>query len=460
MNKLFLTLVVALFGALVAPTPVIAQADGTTELEKKLDAIDLADADELCEVALWAMRHKDRKVRREGRKLMKEVLELDEEHEDARKALGHVRVGEKWYTSAKSAEKAKKKLLEVEMKENGFVKYKGGWIKPEDRRKWKRGKWKQDDNGVWKSEADVMREKGYVKYQGVWLKLSEQDRKLISEHRDLTGDDILIVTTKYFSLRLTVTPKFMEEYSKLVDDVYDWHAKEFRLEVPGGRSLWPRTPHMWGFDNIQQFQDWLTNYKEDPYELTKESVKAFRENPGGWINTNPKQLVSTNTQKKDADIKNGLIHNVSHFIFTWQTLGQRRPWLSEAVANLTEHQFAGNGLVSCSTLSRYGGNGGVAEKAFNTKDGPAQVKALVRSGDFTPIDELAKKDLNSLNSDDLATGWSMVEWMFNRERDRFIVFINAIRENGNQAQAFAKAFDGKTPTEVQELWRQYVRKRY
>ena len=75
-------------------------------------------ADDQYELALWCL---EQKLVKEYKVHLQRVLELDPEHEEARKRLGYERRGDKWLSEeeAKSAD--------------GYVKYRGKWMLPQER---------------------------------------------------------------------------------------------------------------------------------------------------------------------------------------------------------------------------------------------------------------------------------------------------------------------------------------
>ena len=443
--------------------------DAAKALEEKLAKIDLSNADQLFEVAVWATQQTDDKVRARGRSLLKEVLELDRDHEGAHQKLGHIKVDDAWFTSKSEADKALKEKRAKEMKEKGYVAHDGGWILPADKAKVGKG-WKKDDDGIWRSEADIRGAKGEVLYQGEWLTMTPEDAKRMEKHKKLTGEDVLIVTTPHFVLHLSVPPKFMKQYSTLVEKIYAWFLKEF--DVPADQNLWPQRAHIWSFLGVQQYQDWITAYSEE-YKLSDEDKKHFRDHPGGWILSHKLLALNVNSTKKAEDLENSIAHNVGHFLLTWYCGGKDGAWLREAFANLVEmlHTTEKIGQVSCSTLSRYGGKGDVAEKEFNTKDCPSRCKAMVKADDDPPMEDVAKADLNALSGHHLSKGYSIIEMLYTKDHDKFIALINACRSTGLKNQGpdgavqqmveiVAAVFGGIDLTGFDDKWRDFVRKNY
>lgn len=467
-----LTLLIALLAVgLFLPSAAFAQTP-EEELEKRLDEIDITDADQLYEVAKWAAGNsKSKNVRKEGRSLMKEVLSLDEDHEDARKFLGYVYFNEKWMKK-RDYEKALRKARESEMKEKGYIFFKGGWIKKADRRQWNK-KWEKSDDGIWMSYEDVQRAKGYTLYDGEWLRITDDDRKRMEHHRKMTGDDILVISTKHFILHIDRTPEWAQKFAETLEKTYDWYVKEF--QVPAGRSdnLFGRQAHIWSFETTQQFQDWITTYS-DQYELSDEMKKRFRERPSGYGST--QNCLVCSVAEKPEDLINPMIHHVGSMLLTWHAGRFPPAWMREAIGHLAEQENSPEeyGRVNCSNQSRYGGDGGIAKKEFNTKDGRPRAKSIVKAGDERPLVELSMIELNSLNGDDLAQGYSIFDYLYEKRREDMAKWFNSFRGvkvpkgiQGSREKIGAHLVQSTVPTNLAESvetfeddWRAFIKKFY
>ena len=469
-NPLFL--LVALV-ALVSFLPSNAYAQTPEEeFEAKLEEIDITDADQLFEVAQWAMGNKkSSKVRKEGRKLLKEVIELDEDHEQARAALGYVYYKDKWLKK-KDYEKARRKEMEAEMKAKGYQFYKGGWIKKADRRKWN-NKWEKNDDGVWMSYEEVMRAKGFTFYDGAWLKLSEDDRKRMEHHRKMTGEDILVVTTPHFVLHIDRSAKWAEKYQEAIERTYEWYMDEFKIDQPLRDNLFRGRAHIWTFKNAQQFQDWITTYSEQ-YQFTDEDKETFRKRPGGYL-LSGKRIICT-VRKKAEDLENPMLHHIGTLMLNWQTHFRAPSWMTEAIGHLSEecNTTQKYGHTNCTTNTRYGGDGGIAGKEFNTKDGKPRAKSIVKAGDERALLELSMLGLNSLNGDDLAQGFSIFDYLYKKRRDDMGEWFKAFPKvkipksiEGAAEKRDAKCVKDATEATLadsvnsfEEEWRAYVKKYY
>ncbi len=457
-SSLLLSAMLAVF--LLAGGTAFAQTP-QAELEKKIEACDFTDPEAIFDVASWAMSAKDSKVRKAGRKMMKEVLELDEDHEGARAKLGFVKVGEKWFTRSK-AKKARKALVKDKMLAQGFTWYKNGWIKKTLKRKWN-NKWEKDGEDIWHSYEDVMRSKGYTLYKGSWLQMGEQDRARMEKHRKETGEDILISTSKHFVFHTSIPIKFFTKYVKLAEEVYDWYMETFDIPEARRAQFFGGRAHVWTFETTQQFQDWITVYSEY-YQFTDEEKKGFRDRPAGHLIPN-KRFMSVIAEQPE-NVENVLLHELGVMLQAYNLRGKDPAWMSEGFGHLVEEMFSGIkfGRVNMSTKAKYAGGGGIAGKEYNTKDGRPQTKGLVKAGDDVPVDELSKKPLNALDKDNLAQGFSITEWLFNHNREQYLKLLNAMKGAKSRGLEAVRAGItngfGTSVADFERTWRKYVKAKY
>lgn len=461
----------ALAGSFALAGDVVAQ-DDAKELDQRIEAADVTDPDQLYEVAVWAVQSKNGKVRKEGRKLLEEVIELDVDHAKARAALNHVKVGDVWYESKEKAEKAKLELLAEEMEAKGFVKFRDGFIHKDRKRDWERN-WERGDDLIWRSFEESMKLKGYIQYKGEWLKVSPSDLERSERHRKMTGDDMIVMTTEHFRLHAMIPPKLAQHYAEQLERCLDWYFETFRAgEVITKEQLFPGRPDIWCFNSFQQSQDWVTAYSEE-YRFDAEDKKRFRERPAGHLIAG--KLIATVVAEKSEDLENPMLHEVAFMMNVYYTSNNSPDWLNEAVGHWAEAELSKEkyGRVNMSTQARYGNGGGIAGKEFNTKDMPPMARGLVKRGEEIDVIQLSRLGLNALNADHLAQGDSHFEWMYNQKRDQLVklgVYLRNYVLRGKLAEPdqrymriMADAIPGSFDVPVEEwmdAWRKHVTDTY
>jgi hypothetical protein len=430
---------------------------GYPELDKKLEGIDRSNADALADVTEWAKTQK----MRAWTALAREVLKADPQHEKGNTLLGHTKVGERWFKSKTEAENARKAEIDAEMKQKGMIKVAGGWISKEDKPLYDKDKNAfilDDKTGVWRDKATVMKERGLTLVKGKWVRgASPEDQAEMDAFKKAHGEDINILQFEHFRLAMMNTPtEKIEEYGKLCEDVYAWFLKE--MGKPADYELWPRKGYIWAFKDKKIRDEWLKQNRARlgiaekglDYALT---TGQFYSGVALW---------SLVILEGAEDIRNLLIHNVGHFTISHFARGlQGTPnWLGEGWSHYCEHAKLGAGHVACSSKANYGGQGGIADKGkFSTKDAKDRCRGLIREGSAEPMTNLSKLDLNSLNGDHLAKGWSVVEWLMSTRKQQFIDWLEGMNKEG-QEEALGTAIPGWNFAKLDEEWEAYVKAKY
>jgi hypothetical protein len=428
---------------------------GIPELDKKLEGIDRSDAAALADVADWAKQQK----MRAWQILAREALKGDPGNEKANTLLGHTKIGDRWYTSKAEADRAKKSAVDAEMKEKGYVKVAGGWISKEDKPAFDKDKsaFVQDDNGVWRDKATVMREKGLTLVKGKWVRgASAADQAEMEEFKKAVGEEVMILQFDHFRLAMMNTPaEKIEEYGLLCESVYAWFLKE--MGKPADFDLWPRKATFWVLKDKKIRDAWLKawrpkfGFNERGFDfLLNETVNFYTD------------LTAAIVLEVTEDIRNTLLHGIGHFTIHAFSRGLQGtpPWLSEAWGNYIEHVKLGSGHVACSTNSKYGGEGGKADKGkFSTKDARDRCRGILREGIGEPMINLSKLDLNSLNGDHLAKGWSVVEWLMSTRKEQFIAWLEGMNQAA-QEEALGAAIPGWDFAKLDAEWEAYVKAKY
>jgi len=95
----------------------------------------------------------------------------------AREALGHVRVGERWFTSGEAAESFRRRQDPELAKALGLVEHRSLWMHPEERARASKGQVRDEETGLWLDAADRRRlEKGWVLQDTEWISPEEASR--------------------------------------------------------------------------------------------------------------------------------------------------------------------------------------------------------------------------------------------------------------------------------------------
>ena len=175
-----LEIILSLVPATIVPEPVPTTApsalqDEAVEAEyeqKKTAAGD--DVDKLAELARWC---KENGLSANARSTWERILELDSEHVEAHEALRHHHYDGKWFKSYVELSRYRREEEKRMLEEEGLVRYKDGWAKPEEVAYLRMG-WEKSDKGEWLKPGEAerlakeasLREQGWVQQQDMtWV---------------------------------------------------------------------------------------------------------------------------------------------------------------------------------------------------------------------------------------------------------------------------------------------------
>jgi len=115
-------------------------------------------------------------LKREDRTVLREVLKLDPEHQEAHEASGHIFFDDQWFTSKKKYEDYKKQQEEEEAQAKGWVRHKGGWADPAEVAKFEAG-FVKDENGNWMTPEELKyRTEGWLRHDMEWVPPSDKPK--------------------------------------------------------------------------------------------------------------------------------------------------------------------------------------------------------------------------------------------------------------------------------------------
>jgi len=154
------------------------QDDQEAEYERRRKAAE-GNAKKLWEVANWCEANG---LTKEFRSCLRAILKLDDSDKKAHELLGHVAYDGQWFTSEKKMEVYKKKreaqirkAEEKRAKEEGLIKHKGQWVRPEEVPLLEKG-YVKDESGTWVDPEEQKKlADGWVRQDLEWIAPDEKD---------------------------------------------------------------------------------------------------------------------------------------------------------------------------------------------------------------------------------------------------------------------------------------------
>jgi hypothetical protein len=124
------------------------------------------DPEKLWNLVRWC---EDTDRTKQARTALRRLIKVDPDHVQARKKLGHERYDGQWFTSERKLKAYKKKEAQRRAKEQGLVKYKGEWVRPDDLPLLERGLVRGPE-GRWMARGDLEKlEQGWERQDLVWI---------------------------------------------------------------------------------------------------------------------------------------------------------------------------------------------------------------------------------------------------------------------------------------------------
>lgn len=158
------SITLSLLASAAAPAPVRTIAphrlqDATDEFQTRFEAAG-SDTEALWKLQEWA---KEQGKIIQARECLKKIVELDPDHEAARKALGHHSYDGQWFKSYYELSEYKR-AEDERMKAKGLVRYNDEWVAIEDEPYLRMGMVKEEESGKWVTKRELERRAQEAKY--------------------------------------------------------------------------------------------------------------------------------------------------------------------------------------------------------------------------------------------------------------------------------------------------------
>jgi hypothetical protein len=445
---------------------------GDPAIDAEFSKLDAADADGLADLAETAKA----KGLKSWTRLAEASLKIDKNNDKANGLVGAEKIGEIWYRTKKEADEAKKKAYEERMKADGRVKVgsgdKAGWIAKEDKPGYDRDpkKYMKDETGLYRRIEDVMREQGKELVKGDWVRAATaEDKADCAQFKvDFEADCVGLTSTHFRIFSSEHGVKQVESFLDLAEKNYAWfktqvgmapedelfpHGARGQIWLVKDRRAFDKFVNKWGASRFGMSADWI-NYITQPGR-------------GGGVHSGlGLHAINAVEQLDESGVKSSVVHNSSHMLIDWfvRMPGKGAPeWLTEAWGHYAEEHFTGIGQQTCVTKANYGAGGGISDKKFTTKDAKDHCKGMVLDGSDDVFQSIAKKDLNGLNGDDLAKGYTIVDWMMKTRPKDFVKFMSSMRAGEDEKTIQSEALKAGLGWDYDQLdgeWRKYVKAKF
>ncbi len=437
------------FGAVTIPMADVAKieeggASPADDFKRRWEEVDKKDPIALNELAEWCA---ESGLGREKAKVYRAILEVDPDHENARRALGFSKVNGEWKTKAE-IEAEDKRRKDDERKEKEAAK-KAATDKLKGGKATKPGSPSAKAGGA--LDADV---KSFV---DVAENNREADAKAAKEMGDFFGLKVNSMTTQRFSIRAELPPDEVKRHAalaeKLVVSCNRWFGLEPEFAPWKGEFIYFHVRQQGTFVDLI---DWVD---KNLRQMDPEEKKHYKDG-GNFHSFNPSPLAAG--FENSTPLEQKMAHIIPQIWIEWYSGGgaAMHPWLGEGFAAYAATDTFGANRVYCTTQTKYTGKTEIADKdadnayqlvCFDLIDG--------RLEQPHPWIEIIKKDLNKLDYADLAKSWSIVDMLMKEHPEEFNRYVLECRKYKNEEECLQAVF-GWTSEDLETKWKEYVTSHY
>lgn len=295
------------------------------------------------------------------------AVELDDQNEEARKALGHVYKSGRWMTDREWK------------KSQGYIEYKGELVHPDEL-----ARVKAQEKDAARIAAEKSQNRVRLEYQGVgW-------------------GEAHVIETAHYIVKCNSTKEVAQSYANFMEKIYKAYDKVFK----GYKHYWTGKSTIYVFRNIKDFQKYLG---------VGEGVGGFYRPKSENLNAYPDRMVAAfhGTFGTTGGTREVLAHECTHQI-------------QHILSDGDERQFLSRPTWWMEGLAVYFGDGFTFDKRGQLvveipRDRLMWIQRMLKSGQSPKISEFLRIGLRQYQAQAGMTypyGWSLVYYFMHRGEDR------------------------------------------
>ncbi|MCB9831469.1 MAG: hypothetical protein H6807_03270 [Planctomycetes bacterium] len=411
---------------------------------------DPEDKDRILEVARIASA--DKNLRRDAPRLWRRLLALEEgDCDEARLALGQVRLGGTWYPDEKTGMKAWGEILAVE----GFVPIAGGFVKKVELDAFRKNQasFLLDEERRWRPLEEIMMERGMRPWNGEWYD-SATDTDLLDELKDLEAalgivaqagrdgvDEVYVVGKR----------EVAEKLAKKITAARAWVA--LNLDAAAEPMLQQRG-QAFALRTRVQYRDFLTRYRAK-HGREPEDVK-FCLDLGGMGFKRTSRVTDQEQPSWENTFVSGMVASLGRALGHAAFDVPAGFWVAAAMRG--EADVMGSIRIHYVSPSRYDRAEEVRTQFESLDDARARLaEAKVRRG-TRPMAELLNLSLNDLQSIHEVQGVFFLGFLLETRKEALLEFWKSRPEGKETAELrFARCFGAPIAELEKEFWTWFER---
>ncbi len=373
-------------------------------------------AEEFFELGEWC---EARRMRKETRKCMRKVVELDPRHAAAQRWLGKVEYQGEWVTP-EERDRRMKADREAQMRARGLVRFEDRWVTTEEKLRLERGEVLHE--GRWMPFAEAQRARGLEEFEGAWLPRPQALARRGAARVALAAGQAFVSVENAQALLAGPVPRaLLEHTSRGLLLGRAWFDEAFDAE-PGLKIFGGRLAEFYLFtDSSEPFVASVPHFATLTDRVPENWAASAARVHGFWL-PHPFPISSARRWHRGED---GLIghcyHHWGHLLLNRLAYDGKLlpPWYDEGFASLMEFRTHGRNAVFCrSSLVVESGTSAASSIAFHfdpkeIREGRWRELVLeaLDQGHALSIDRIAGKQFSQLSLIDVAVSMAIIEWL-------------------------------------------------
>ncbi|MFG0320178.1 MAG: hypothetical protein ACF8XB_23095 [Planctomycetota bacterium JB042] len=395
------------------------------EIDDRLGSLAADDADGVFALAVLA---EERRLRKRHRELLDRVLEIDPEHDGANRALGRVKYKGTW-VRPEERERLEQESRAEQMRAQGMVEHDGRWVTPEEKEKLEQGLVLHE--GEWLPEDEARRRQGWVEVNGRWVRGEDHwVAETRAEVSKVIGKPLSIQVSDHVAVYTDIEGDFGKKLAELLEKGHRKFAREFDTG-PGLGWLGGRRVDVFAFRlrfAYEKFVTWVGAERGmgvDWGERAKRVVSVYR-----YDDTWAMGAVYM-ANKGEAQTAAHCANMVGHILVNrYGYEGQKLPpFFDESFAALFEFDLLGRNSVFTLGAGRYERSVQKDEmKFFEDGQWGEALRDAMRKRDDTPLENAVRRDFSDLVQMDVAKGMALFQRWRSLGDGTLKVFFDTLRE--------------------------------
>jgi tetratricopeptide (TPR) repeat protein len=428
---------------------------------------------------------KKEKLNQYARMLYEEALKYEENNRKARKNLGFVRKGRDWWLDPVEAKKlpnsnsrpqgiseqlfkeqAQKRYEEVKEKADVFTAKRyaslGKWCEKEglnDQAK------KAYEKAVIRDPENEVARKGlgYEKVGDEWLTPKQQEARREAKEGKLVNDSpsrfegpmgvkLNKMESAHFRIETVYPVETLKSFTKNCETTYAYFLRDVgEAEI---KDVFGKKAFFLVLGSVEQWHKYV-----DTFGTGSEQQKEFTKKCQGSAGDPNLFAARYGEDGNIASTIDGMVHRTAHFMVHhyWNI---DHAWLKEGFAYYYTVKILESTHSHCVALGDYNSQTGGMKDWGQSENWKDLVKKEVLEAGDPDIRMIFKIQIKDLQYNQSVKAWSVISWLFDKHREKFMQFLEAIGHGGkDQESAFQEVF-GWSLEEVDIAWREFVRENY